>query len=88
MRNGWVEKELSLKRTAYGRVRQGFWVLWVVGFGFLGLWNLSKWVVGFGKQPELGKHKAELREHRGPVERRKDYLGPGLSRARATLSKG
>ncbi len=30
------------------------WVVfffWVVGFGFLGLWNLDKWVVGFGNRP-------------------------------------
>ncbi len=31
----------------------GFEFLWVLGFGFLGLWNLSKWVVGFGNQPLL-----------------------------------
>ena len=30
----------------------GFWVFWVVGFGFFGLWNLVKWVVGFGNQPQ------------------------------------
>ncbi len=23
----------------------------MLGFGFFGLWNLSKWIVGFGNQP-------------------------------------